>query len=1307
MLNLISDDFFFTCSLKAYIFPYHLRIIDSLVQIGEKALGKMSRFQSNPIGNKELIQEVSKISNNIDDHIPLGVLYMVNWPRMLSKGAEAPDHWLWFDISSLDDPEMVSGSNKKCSLLPLMIDLRYLLDRGHIKMTYRVVHRQLLMVRLYWIPTDILGHHHLIEFRDRFRRGKSPSWHHTRYRRIMMNLLMVLDYDKKSWWGFKNWKNKEMIIFSCTRKFKPFHSSDIGSDFLGKPTQDIFNSHVERLINSKAFTAFTELPEKIDMETRLLNLYNGIHSPVFDMSSNLMTPDQKSLILDILNNDIDGLKSELYPYQKQSVLKMLEREFFPQRMTTFLNFNRDKTYFLDLTVLEASQHPEVFVTPRGGILLENMGLGKTFICLALICCSKQEISQIPEQFRSTNEEIELKRSNSKKFPKLMDLCIKKLNNGSVSWKPYSHLLSNSCLKALEENPGSFVIPQVDNPWLRKSSRLSTDVEIIDEEKKLLLCNTTLVITPDNLFHQWIIEIKKHLVKDFLKILKINRLDFEIPPAEELIKYDLVMISNSAFSNQAENEFSPLKKVYWKRLVIDEGHSVSSKLSRAVYMIKNLLVERKWAISGTPTAGLTRLHMNEELEEDMVQLSPSKKTKKNYVVKRKFDVNQDLVKLGVMVSSFFQIDPWSQDLKLWTKQIVKPFLSNLFGSDLQLDKILTLLIVRHELEDIEKDVKLPPLHHKTVFLKPSFHDKVSLNLFTAVLATNAVTSERKDQDYMFHPSNRSELRRLVSNLQKLTFYWTGFTINDMEVLISICELAKKKEYANGKIYYNSRDLELLDRTIQCARLALSNPRWRTVSAIHEMNYFVKDLPTPFTRALSTGVVDTQVSTYGAPQLNAAQKFFYKNRFVHDLTRLTLKLQEFTKPFWTNYWKDTERKNIQRIKNRDGQAIDSEAVTEALNPDMRFVNATPRKRKASIDSSDADVQIITAPSTPKKALKTSTKIGVHNTSPRQLMESSTGGIKTANGQLIDEHQDLLLIDNIRKLQILGTASSKLSYLASRLLEHEMAGVKSIVFFEFEESAYYLTELLDLVGANYLMYATFIKLNQRLLNLSQFSNSDKGMTLVMDLKLASHGLTIIAATRVYFINPIWKKAVELQAIKRAHRIGQTEEVFVETIILRDTIEEEMFKKRINDDKKPEKDVEAVTLIDDTGMQEFISKHIFLEMELEDDEICKFELPLTVADGLLRHAEISVDDGSTLLGVEGAYKEGMRKWKIPLFTEANLVKQNEHLQSKKLATWDDLDANIEQNGRDSEVEELSTLERINLARQLRFKSDKSVKFL
>ena len=52
----------------------------------------------------------------------------------------------------------------------------------------------------------------------------------------------------------------------------------------------------------------------------------------------------------------------------------------------------------------------------------------------------------------------------------------------------------------------------------------------------------------------------------------------------------------------------------------------------------------------------------------------------------------------------------------------------------------------------------------------------------------------------------------------------------------------------------------------------------------------------------------------------------------------------------------------------------------------------------------------------------------------------------------------------------------------------------------------------------------------------------------------MNLTAAEYVYLLDPWWNPAVESQAIDRAHRIGQTRQVFAYRIIARDTVEEKV---------------------------------------------------------------------------------------------------------------------------------------------------------
>jgi len=74
--------------------------------------------------------------------------------------------------------------------------------------------------------------------------------------------------------------------------------------------------------------------------------------------------------------------------------------------------------------------------------------------------------------------------------------------------------------------------------------------------------------------------------------------------------------------------------------------------------------------------------------------------------------------------------------------------------------------------------------------------------------------------------------------------------------------------------------------------------------------------------------------------------------------------------------------------------------------------------------------------------------------------------------------------------------------------------------------------------------------------FEKNDDCKLFLISLKAGGVGLNLISADYVFLLNPWWNPAAESQAINRAHRIGQTKNVFVYKFISTDTIEEKIIK-------------------------------------------------------------------------------------------------------------------------------------------------------
>jgi hypothetical protein len=159
--------------------------------------------------------------------------------------------------------------------------------------------------------------------------------------------------------------------------------------------------------------------------------------------------------------------------------------------------------------------------------------------------------------------------------------------------------------------------------------------------------------------------------------------------------------------------------------------------------------------------------------------------------------------------------------------------------------------------------------------------------------------------------------------------------------------------------------------------------------------------------------------------------------------------------------------------------------------------------------------------------------------------------------------------------------LSYLVSQILKHYQSE-KILVFYQGDNSAYYIAQILELLDIKHEIYAKSLRASMKSDYVVRFNESDDQRVLLMDVNQAAFGLNLSSASRIYFVNPVCRPSVEAQAIKRAHRIGQTRPVFVETLVLKDSIEDKMLErsKRMTSAEHNN----AKVLEDDGGIREII---------------------------------------------------------------------------------------------------------------------------
>ncbi|KAK9711590.1 hypothetical protein K7432_007738 [Basidiobolus ranarum] len=252
----------------------------------------------------------------------------------------------------------------------------------------------------------------------------------------------------------------------------------------------------------------------------------------------------------VLNEELlNDLKVTLYPFQKRSIQWLLKREGIystTQKMEMIpvwwkrVHEEDGSSVDFQFNVLTGKitrdlslEDQHTVRAPRGGILAEEMGLGKTIELIAL------------------------------------------------------HLLHRP------------------NPQEIQAFNTVADSE------KLLPSSATLIITPPTISQQWMSEIQTHAPS--LRCVLFEKDNFS---TEELSRYDVVVISFDILSKQLyyaqetksrSRRFpskykyspSPLVKILWWRVVIDEVQIVESLSSRAAEMVYHIPRINSWVVSGTP------------------------------------------------------------------------------------------------------------------------------------------------------------------------------------------------------------------------------------------------------------------------------------------------------------------------------------------------------------------------------------------------------------------------------------------------------------------------------------------------------------------------------------------------------------------------------------------------------------------------------------------------------------------------------------------------------------------------------------
>ncbi|RDL34778.1 uncharacterized protein BP5553_07906 [Venustampulla echinocandica] len=1085
---------------------------------------------------------------------------------------------------------------------------RSLHHMGWIRMEFQTQDPDLGQVRVYILPDDV---------------GRAAvDRQHEGNRRAMRHLLSLLDISNSTWQG--DW------------------------------TEEVAPTHVD-----------SSLDDTSNDNASLFYLFNTLPSPKPD--PNIVADEYaKDAMLKILNNDVEDLKTTMHAYQRRSAALMLQREAQPDRIIDprlrSIKSQNGSIWYCDVDAGSCFIEPRTYEAAKGGICAETMGLGKTLICLSLILATRELSSQIPVEHSVGT--IPIRNSTGS----LKDMCAATIGRTATPWKDYFSKVEaggydmSNCINALKAGAGYYYLP---GPEPRRESRHYVEAAPI----KIWLTAATLVVVPSNLVVQWQSEIRKHTTG--LKVLVMDRPKSKLPPARELAEYDIILFSKQRFDQESKDGTddqgrrrssavivchctyigatrirdctcfrddrtycSPLRQLHFKRMITDEGHtwgnSSQSSKTEAVTVVDFLQLDARWVVSGTPTRGLygaeviidsqSSSNANSPLPNPIGEPLSTSPTPSQLSNERK-----DLEKLGNIATTYLKARPWAKssednDNASWVQYAMQPrHGSKSRGNMACLRATLEGMIIRHRPEDVMLDVQLPPLYQDIVHLEGSMQDKLSLNLFSMMITSNAVTSERKDADYLFHSRQRAALQELVSNLRQASFFWSGYQREEVVTAVNLAQ----KFLTEGQVHVSKEDQVRLKDALVVGETFLSNNISNAVSSLHEMPICVQnDFPEAARVAWSLDKDSRNPTLIGATMVHTAQKFLNSQLWKEDpISGMAVA--------GDNAMADAYRAQSFQYVGRQKKSKHDHAAEGApiLAGGLTVGGGSGPKTKPRLASSAGPLKATAFP--PVIDLATTAKDSPGGPKPKSIMRNT--GQNTAT---LDPSSPLATA------RIVSTGSAKLSYLIDKIMIHQ-SREKILIFYEADNVAYYIAQALECLGIEHLIYSKSLTPERRAQYVVTFNQTELFRVLLMEISQAAFGLDMSSASRVYFVNPVFSPQVEAQAVKRAHRIGQVRPVYVETLVLNGSIEEVIVERRKN--MSNEEHTSCKSILDDQTMYDWIRNVRFLPILTDDvpgpEQMAKLETPQPLFGRQTGSSSAIHDPDANIIGASNQSKKNGKR--------------------------------------------------------------------
>lgn len=810
-----------------------------------------------------------------------------------------------------------------------------------------------------------------------------------------------------------------------------------------------------------------------------------------------------------LLNVVPGLKLRLYPHQVDAIRKMriMERQSVTIPMPLIHRFKVSNQLvcvvadLVDGSVYQLDSFPRV-KRPCGGLFCDEPGLGKTITTLSHILKTLGRTPDVAN--RRETKIIMYDNSPLRTYRQPHGDRFSSFSSRERTWLRSQRLVpgADSNLSSLKRKvqPPDFYQPNKGRGVLPYFTGSSPEL--------ISLSSATLVIVPSVLTSHWMQQIDQHIQPGRLRVLRVHSNQNLPESAEELaINYDLVITTFDmvgSLCKETRARIPMLLKVHFYRLIVDEGHRLSSSqpsnFSVGCEMIK---ADIRWVMTGTPTPYTPR---------------------------------SDVEHLGSLLN-FIGDESFGLDKEAWKVGIRDPYLHYKVESLERLKMLLKGLMIRADKSILEAKCQV-----RNIYLFFSKDTASSYNGLVRMGRRNLITSDWfsvKHRESFLNPRNRGPAHLFVSNLRKACCFGGSMDVQFYrQDVIDLLDLL----YTDFKIASraHSDDRFLDPGTEMHGEYSSEDEIMDWERRVRLLNYLKReDIPFLEFYSKNSGVEDIK-----KPRKAKEHGWTQKNWMMHDNAKLYIYSH-----------------NLERI----GRSLFTrQGICDCCHADLELPLVTACGHML------CDLCVVKD----KKGCVVKgcdwTYLSDEDGVPEDLCELQASMWSTKwveNWDQTESAKISYLLDRIKSLppvKILDNGSKTLKTVAPKVIVHsEVDDHLKLVQMEMgkRDMGHSCVELVRNVRDTS-SFVKKVKSSKEFARMAikRFSEVDEANVLLMNSRLGGVGLDLSFVQYIFLLEPLWDAAQEMQIISRAHRIGCKQDISVERLIMRGSIEEDILRELQN---------------------------------------------------------------------------------------------------------------------------------------------------